>query len=253
VRGGFPESDYWRHYEAFYAMTERIRAKYPNLILQQASGGGSRLELATAAHWDEHFTSDRAAYPFVYQMASGLSVYLPPEILVTPNGMAGNGTNQPDLVTMLRGAYALGNTPMIFNAMLPKRIEDLKPEVREKFLHAAAIYKDFIRPLLATCRVYHHAPVSATGGVESGSWLAMEFASPGRTKGWATVIRLSGSGPETYRLKLKGLDAGKQYSVTFDNTAKTETIAGSALVRDGVVIRLPPAPRSELLLFRAQE
>ena len=48
------------------------------------------------------YTSDRVVYPYVYQMASGLSVYLPPETLVTPIGMAGNGKNQPDFVTQLR-------------------------------------------------------------------------------------------------------------------------------------------------------
>ena len=106
LREGFLESDWWRHHAAFYAICDRIRARHPDLILQQASGGGTRLELATLAHWDENYTSDRVAYPYVYQMASGLSVYLPPETLVTPIGMAGNCRNQPDFVTQLRAVYA---------------------------------------------------------------------------------------------------------------------------------------------------
>ena len=60
-------------------MTERIGRTYPHLILQQASGGGTRLDLATVAVWDEHFSSDENRYPHVYRMASGMSVFLPPE------------------------------------------------------------------------------------------------------------------------------------------------------------------------------
>jgi alpha-galactosidase len=251
-RDGFLESDYWRHYEALRQIMARVRGKYPNLILQQASAGGTRLELDTLARWHEHYTSDRASYPYVYRMASGLSVYLPPEALVTPNGMAGNGRDQPDLVTMLRGAYALGNTPMIFNAMLPKDLAELKPGERERWLHYGKIYRTFIRPLLAACKVYHHAPVNATGGVESGDWFAMEFASPDRTKGWATVIRLSRSGPDTYLLKPRGLDPTRTYAVTSDNLGTIEVMRGTVLAREGLKVRTPGNPLSELLLFEAR-
>ena len=53
----------------------------------------------------EQFASDRASFPYLYRMLSGLSVYLPPETLVSPNGMAWP-RDLPDLDTTLRGAYA---------------------------------------------------------------------------------------------------------------------------------------------------
>ena len=249
LRDGFLESDWWRHHEAFYAICDRIRARNPDLILQQASGGGTRLELATLAKWDENYTSDRVAHPYVYQMASGLSVYLPPETLVTPIGMAGNCKNQPDFVTQLRAAYALGQTPFIFNGMLPKNVDELTPDTRKLCLHYANLYKRFIRPLLPTCRVYHHAPVSATGGVESGGWFAMEFTSPDKKKGWATVVRLSGNMSDTYLLKPKGLNRDQDYRVTLDNTGKVGTSSGAKLTTDGLWIQLPADRGSELVFF----
>jgi alpha-galactosidase len=39
-RHGFRESHYWRYYEAFYGIFERIHKKYPDLILQQCAAGG---------------------------------------------------------------------------------------------------------------------------------------------------------------------------------------------------------------------
>lgn len=249
LRDGFVENDYWRHYSAFYGIFERLHARYPDLILQQASGGGSRLDLGTVGRFHEHYTTDRADCPSLYQTASGLSVYLPPEVLVSPNGMAGQ--NQPDFVTILRAIYTLGNTPMIFNAMLPRSIEELRHSVKEKFLHYSNIYKAFIRPLLPICKVYHHAPINADEGTESGGWFAMEFESPSQKEGWATIIRLRGDAPDTYLFKPKGLDGQERYSVTFDNSGKKEIFSGSALMQDGLLIHLDTDLCSELLLFEA--
>jgi hypothetical protein len=100
--------------------------------------------------------------------------------------------------------------------------------------------------------VYHLAPVNAPGGVESSDWFGMEFTSPDQQKGWATIIRLSKSTSENYLFKPKGLDGRRKYSVTFDNTAKTQLIDGEALMRDGLSIRLPPDSASELLLFEGR-
>ena len=269
-RQGFIECDYWRHYDALYEMTKRIGRKYPELILQQASGGCTRSDLAAVGAWDEHYTSDRAGYPWVCQMLSGLSVYLPPEILVSPHGMNGPFS---DTTTMLRGIYTLGNTPMIFNAMLPKSIETFPEQQRQPFLHYARLYKSFIRPLLADCKVYHHAPVNAgnttsglaphqgghlcpvyaEGGVESGGWFAMEFDSPDMAKGWATIIRLSDNKSNSYLFKPRGLDLKKTYKVTFDNTGKVETLDAAKLMQNGLEMRFETGPCSQLLLFEATQ
>ena len=248
LRDGFVESEYWRHHDALYGAFRRIHARYPDLILMQASAGGCRSDLGTVGVFHEQFTSDRASFPYLYRMLSGLSVYLPPETLVSANGMAWP-RDLPDLDTTLRGAYALGNTPRLFNSLLPKRLEDLKPTTREKFLHYNRIYKTFIRPMLPTCKVYHHAPVNATGGVESGDWLAMEFTSPDRKKGWGTVIRLANDPRDSYVLKPRGLDEKTTYRVTFDSTGKTEHIPGGRLAREGLSIRPQADSRSELVLF----
>ena len=251
-RDGFKENQYWRHYDRLHDMLLRFQSDYPDVILQQASGGGTRLDLATVGVWDEHFSSDENAYPHVYRMASGMSVFLPPEIVVTPNGMYGPH-RQPDLMTTLRGAYALGNTPQIFNQVIyAQEFSEFQPEERVLLLRYANLFKQFIRPMLATCKVYHHEPVNATGSVETGNWFAMEFTSPDKAKGWATVIRLSQEVPATYQLKPRGLDVYKAYKVTFDNSGRYEILDGKTLMDDGLEITIDMKPASELVLFEAQ-
>ena len=247
-RDGFLEDDYWRHYDGFYEIFRAVHQKYPKVTLQQASGGGARFDLETAGVFQEQNTSDRAGMPYVYQMLSGLSVFMPPEILVNPNGLA-NQQDLPDLDTTLRGAFALGNTPLIYNAMLPKSIETLTPAVREKYLHYVTLYKEFIRPLLSVCKVYHHAPVNGDGGVDSGNWFAMEFVSPEREKGWSTIIRLAGDTTIPYLFKPRGLDAGRKYRVKFDSSGREEVHLASELAQQGLSIRLAEGSASELLLI----
>jgi hypothetical protein len=183
-------------------------------------------------------------------MSSGLSVYLPPEVLVTPNGMVGRD-RRPDLTTLLRCIYAFGNTPMIFNGILPGSVEDLTPDVRERFLHHAKLYKTFIRPLLSTCRVYHHAPVNATGGVESGGWFVMEFMAPDGRKGWVTLIRYGEDAPAAYLLKPRGVVAEFRYDVILDNTGRKSIASGARLIEDGLSIEIQADPTSELVLLEA--
>ena len=253
-RHGFLENDFWRYYDAWHGLLERLRTNNPNLVMQQASGSGTRLELASISHWDENYTSDRVGYPYVCQMLSGLSVYLPPEILVTPIGM-----NAPtsDTITLLRTAYTLGNTPMLFNAMLPRTTDEFLPGQKTQFLHYANLYKTFIRPILPECKIYHHAPVNATGGVESSEWFAMEFMAQDRSKGWATIINMKGSNLQfrqpfgAYQFIPRGLDRQKKYRVTFDNTSRTEIYDGARLMKDGLMIIPRLHTRSELLLFES--
>lgn len=250
MRDGFLESDYWRQYEALYKAFDALHEKFPQLILQQASAGGTRLDIGTLQHFPEDYTSDRVSMPYVYRMLSGISTYLPPETLVTPIGMA-DTKDLPDLDTMLRSIYALGNTPMVFNSLVPRSPDRLTAEVRAKFQHYSLIYKTFIRPVLASSRVYHHAPVNASGGVETGHWFAMEFATPDRTKGWAVVIRLDKS-DDGYTLKARGLDMQKQYRVVFDSTGRDEVASGGTLCRTGLDVHPNGGQASELLLFSAK-
>ncbi|MDP7399825.1 MAG: GH36 C-terminal domain-containing protein [Lentisphaeria bacterium] len=109
--------------------------------------------------------------------------------------------------------------------------------------------KTFIRPILPTCKVYHHAPLNATGGVETGEWFAMEFVSSDSKKGWAVIIRLAETASDTYQFTPKGLDGEQQYRVAFDNTRRTDELGGAHLAHDGLPIQLGENLFSELLLF----
>ena len=106
--------------------------------------------------------------------------------------------------------------------------------------------------MLPTLRVYHHAPVNAEGGVNSGDWFAMEFGSPDHQQGWAVVVRLSPQAPEDYLLKPGGLDPNSLYEITFDSSGTKETASSKDLAQQGLRIKPASGSVSELVLFRTK-
>jgi len=245
-RDGFRESNYWRYYEAFYGIYERIQRRYPDVILQQCAAGGARNDLGTAGRFHETYLTDGLWMPHVLQVYSGQTLALPPEALVVAIGAPGW---KGPLETYLRCTFSL-STPLLAFGPAPS-LEETSPVVREAFLRYAGLYKQVVRPLLSDCRMFHHAPVSARGGVTSSGWFAVEFASPDRSRGWATVVRTGDSESDTFLLLPRGLDPGRTYRVTFDSIDVTAEVAGLQLAREGLRIRLEAMLSSELLLFEA--
>jgi alpha-galactosidase len=249
-RDDYVESNYWRHYDALFDLYERIQKRFPNLILQQAAAGGARNDLGIAGRFHENYLTDGLRVPHVLQVFSGLSMSLPPETFVIGLGADGGvARGHPmNMETNLRTIFSL-STPWIFAGMTAPSLGEMAPESLEGFRRYVKIYREFIRPKLPECLVYHHAPVSSTSGVGDSPWFAMEFGSPDREKGWATIVRMGPSESDEYRFKPRGLRRGGEYEVTFDSTRETARVDGLRLTQDGISLRLEEVCSSELLLF----
>jgi alpha-galactosidase len=275
TRDGMVENNYWRYYEAFYGIHERLRARYPGLVLQHCSAGGARNDLGTVQRFHESYLTDGLSIPRELQVYSGLTVGLPPEIFVTMHGADGlvQTGKCNNLDTVLRITFTL-SIPMFFSGMVAPSLEDLSPVRRARFHHYASIYRDFIRPSMADSTMYHHEPVNATGGVESSPWFAVEFVSRDRSKAWATVIRMrNGSGnrfvptyredvisaqdfqqapyPEVprYTFRPKGINPGARYVVTLDSKSTRFEVMGYQVMNEGISLCLENLGMSELIMF----
>ncbi|MFS8082692.1 MAG: glycoside hydrolase family 36 protein, partial [Ginsengibacter sp.] len=158
MRDGLVENDYWRYYDATYRLFEQVKKEFPELILQQAAAGGGRNDLGMVSRFDEQYTTDGLDIPEVLQNLSGQTLGLPIEMLATAFGIPPHSSNRGHLDTHLRVTFTLG-TPWL--APVAPSLKDISPETLEKYRHYIGIYKNFIRPLLPTCKIYHHAPVNA--------------------------------------------------------------------------------------------
>jgi hypothetical protein len=65
------------------------------------------------------------------------------------------------------------------------------------------------------------------------------------------LFQLSAPQQPEYMLRLRGLDAGRRYRVTFDNSGQACHMDGVALMKHGLTVRLEGALTSELLICEA--
>lgn len=254
VQQGLPENNYWRYYENFYRIFNELRAAYPDLILQQAAGGGARNDMGLSEVFHQLYLTDGNWLPRMPMSFAGQLLAFPLEAIV---GLFGaNGHLSPgypeNFDTALRLSYTLC-TPQIFTGMVARNVDELTPQRRDKFLHYAAIYQRLVRPVLKDALVFHHAPITDTASVDDGGWFALEFAAPDRSRGWATFVRIAPEGPESFQFRARGLDPGATYRVGFDRDGTTAELSGSQLMHEGIPVRLPAMADSELLLFEPVE
>ena len=79
----------------------------------------------------------------------------------------------------------------------------------------------------------------------------LEVAAKDGSRGDVTVITLTLTPGKTVVFQPKGIDAGRKYRVTMDNTRSSFVIDGYELKMRGLVIDIPTAMASELILYEA--
>lgn len=243
---GFVENTLWRYYEAFYGVFDRVRARFPRLVLQNCAGGGGRLDLGVLQRFHNTELSDWMRQPRGVLILNGLTMALPPEIgLRTFGTESGEHLLEGDVDAQLRLAFL---ARPILRGIAPS-VEELVPFLKERITRTVELFKRFIRPLMADCLVFHHTPWLPIK--TQTPWCVLEYAAPDKARALVCVFRLLGEAKETYRVKPRGLDRTKRYRVTFDNAGETVEMSGRKLVERGLRVALRKTLSSEMLLFEA--
>jgi len=245
IHEGFIENTLWRHYEILYAIFERVRRGFPNVILQQCAAGGCRNDLGIASRFHEGYLTDASFIPRSLKTFNARILTLPPEFFVISVGTAFPYYHRGTLDSQLRTSLF----SHVFVRCVAPTLEELSPERRERYIHYIELYKNFVRPMLPTCRVFHHAPITARFVLDD--WLVLEYAAEDASKDLALIFRLEGAKADEYHFRPRGLDINMTYKVTFDNTGKSVNFKGSELEQNGLMIRVESIFASELLLFEA--
>jgi len=242
-RDGFVETTAWRYYDALYGVFDRVRKRFPRLLLENCAAGGGRTDLGMLRrfHWTQ--ITDNWSPARTLKILNGASLALPPEQCMTLLGAISLGT--ADLDFMLRvGLFG----HFCISGIFPST-EEVHQVARERWRHTIDRYKRFTRPSLSTCRVFHHTPIQRHN--EPGEWCVLEHAAPDGSRAYVGVFRLAGSATPDYRLVPRGLDATRRYRVTFDNTNQAFEVDGHVLADTGCHVRVPGILQSELVLFEA--
>jgi alpha-galactosidase len=241
LRNGYVENGYWRYYEAVYAIFARLRKRFPDVIFENCASGGSRTDIGLTRYFCHTWVSDWQIAPRSFAITNGMTMALPPEYVVNMVGCIAAFTTA-DLDFQLR--RLLFGPPTLMDLKPPGM--EWNPQMLARLRRVLKQYKEFVRPMLPTARVYHHTPVVA--GPESKGWGVLELASADRTRAICGIFQLAAPRQDEYLLRFRGLDPSRRYRVTFDNSDRTAEMDGAGLMYRGLSVRLEGALTSELLL-----
>ncbi len=182
--------------------------------------------------------------PRSFRVTNGMTIALPPESVDRlVGGQDGHTTGSIDfqarLLLFARPSVA------IFDPRGARTNADQVARIR----HMVDLFTGFVRPHLRDGRIYHHTPT--LHGAEPQGWGVLETASRDRCRAIIGVFRLSAPGGDTITVRPRGLDRGRRYRVTWDDSGQIAELDGVALMESGLAIRRDGALTSELLLFQA--
>ena len=244
LRDGYVENGYWRYYEAQYAIYERLRERFPDVIFENCAGGGGRTDLGLVRNFCHTWVTDWQIAPRSFTITNGMTMALPPEYVDRlVGGQSGYTRAEMDFQNrlLLFVRPTIGFSKPRGAAWNPHQLAGLR--------HLSDLYKRFARPLMDTGRIYHHTP--ELPGPDPQGWGVLELASRDRERALCGLFQLCAPTEPEYLLRMRGLDASRRYRVTFDNTGQTAEVDGFVLMKQGLTIRLEGALTSELLVCEA--
>ena len=242
INGKYLENLIWRYYDVLYSLFDRLKARYPYLVIENCWGGGGRSDLGMMKQCCWIQISDNWHPEEQLRIFNGMSLAIPPEQCMPWPGACSVNAVDPDFAwrAAIFGHFGMSG----LSPTLQKANDDLYDCIKR----AIEIYKKDMRPLLANCRIFHHTPVQIYD--QKGEWIVIENASEDRCASIVGLFRLS-NGSNDFQLKVRGIDISKNYRVWHDNHRKDTTMSGWQLCSEGLSITVPGPMMSELLIIKA--
>jgi alpha-galactosidase len=231
------------HVQALYGLLGDLRRRYPNLLIENVSGGGSRLDYGMLAYSDVAWMDDRTAPAAqVRHNLEGLSAAFPPAYLLS---FLIDGDNEPiagaadlGLLARSRGAGVLG---------LTYRGDLLDPDTASLLTLQIGEYKDY-RDILAQAGgslLTRQTPYDDTG------WDAVEELTDDRRT--ALIFAFERDGCDDRRVVWpQGLIDDATYDVVSLDGGALGDARGDALMTDGLEITHGVVSRAHVLVLRAR-
>jgi alpha-galactosidase len=231
------------HVQALYGLLGDLRRRYPDLLIENVSGGGSRLDYGMLAYSDVAWMDDRTAPAAqVRHNLEGLTAAFPPAYLLSFLIDADNepiaGAEDLSLLARSRGAGVLG---------LTYRGDLLDPDTASLLTLQIGEYKAY-RDILAQTSgslLTRQAPYDDTG------WDVLEELADDRQT--ALIFAFERDGCDDRRsVWPHGLIDDATYDVVSVDGGALGAARGDALMADGLEIVHGVASRAHLLLLRAR-
>jgi alpha-galactosidase len=217
----------------------QLRARFPDLMIENCSGGGNRLEPGMLALTDTAWMDDQTAPSSrVRHNFEGLSVVLPPASLlsfVVPSEWGGGDSNE--------------DLPLSFRSRMPGilgstwRAQDLSEGQAAQIQREIEIYKSIRDVLVDSSAQLLTAQVAQT---PAAAWDVIQEISAGR--GDAVIFAFDNPGADPHvRIRPVDLRPDGIYAVSSVDRGYVGEVLGSDLMDAGIEVNSSPVTRAHVL------
>ena len=230
------------------ALLERIRAKYPDVLIQACGGGGGRASYGVLPYFDEFWVSDNTdALQRIY-MQWGTSYFYPSNAMAQHISASPNHQTGRNVPLKLRFDVAM-------SGRLGLELQPSKMTGKEKEFARRAIadYKE-IRPIVQQGDLYRLiSPYDKTG------YASLMYVAPEKDRAVWFVYKLEHFlNMPSPAFRMAGLDPGKRYRITELNVdgkpvpQDGKTFSGEMLSNAGINPSMPKIYDSGVFLLTAE-
>ena len=232
------------HVQALYGMLDELRRRYPDLLIENVSGGGARLDFGMMAYTDTAWMDDRTSpASHVRHNIEGLSFAFPPayllSFLIDADGEPIAGAEDLPLLMRSRGAGILG---------LTYRTDLMDDDTADLLKRQIAEYKTY-RAIITQANA---TLLSAQAPQDTNGWdVLQEVADDARS---ALIFGFKAD-RQNGRLVVRprGLLADAIYDVRSLDVGPIGASRGDALMQDGVeLIHNGGDSRAHVLILKAR-
>ena len=216
---------YIEYHRGLRKVLQRIRAKYPDLLMQACASGGGRISYGILPYFDEFWTSDDTdAIERIY-MQWGVSQFYPAIAMGSHVSAARN--HQTNKLIPLKFRFDVAMSGRLGMEMQPK---DFTPDEYKFAAQAISTYKQ-IRPVVQFGDLYRLISPYAQKNISS-----LMYVTPDKEEAVLFVYQLKHRfNPSFPRLTLQGLSPEASYEICEINTADLKeqakkTITGGFLI-----------------------
>lgn len=195
---------YVEYAQGIYNVMRRIRAKYPDTIVQCCSSGGGRVDYGALKYFNEIWTSDNTdAFTRAYiQYATNLiypACVMASHVSAVPNHQTGN-------VTPLKFRFDMACAGRLGMELQPKNLTEQERSLADRCIRSYKRYRD----LVFTGDVYRLA------SPYDGDYYALMYVSQDQRRAvvYAYCLKYQNRAVGAHAFRLDGLDPSRRYKVT---------------------------------------
>ncbi len=238
-----PDDGNMAHVQALYQVLGELRRRYPELLIENVSGGGARLDFGMMAYTDTAWMDDRTSpASHVRHNIEGLTFAFPPayllSFLIDADGEPIAGATDLPLLIRSRGAGILGLT------YLADLIDDGTAALLKQQIAEYKTYRDIITHANATL-------LSAQAPQDTNGWDVLQEVTD--DAGSALIFGFKADS-QNGRLVVRprGLLADAIYDVRSLDIGPIGASRGEALMQDGVELVHSGGSRAHVLILKAR-